>query len=464
MMNSTKKTTSSLKHTDVDVVERGKKARRGKLRCAIDENLEFNMSRMETYFFAQWNSVLYDALVVAAAIEFCDMTIRRPAQGWARSFSLRIPVHEPDRWSQNSIVDRLCEALEFLTGDHWDLNFYPRELPAVTPRQNKLELQCEVSAVMPFSDGLDSSAAAALAAHELGRRFVRVRLGTKKFIPNGIDLIKEPFAAVPYRVRQGKNRFGESSARSRGFKFALISGMAAFLSGAERIIVPESGQGALGPSLIPVGQAWPDYRSHPRFGKMIENLLHSLFGFRGRFEYFYVWNTKGETFAQALGLPDNNLNWKNTRSCWQQNRQIGVNGKARQCGICAACMLRRLSVFAAGQEEPACTYIWENLRATTFEAGASTNFDKTKITGAMRQYAIAGTLYLEHLATLGDLQANVPRVNAESYWISRSLGLPKDLTTKKLNQLLARHKIEWENFKVSLGPDAFIKNWVHEAS
>ena len=31
---------------------------------------------------------------VAAAVEFCDMTKRRPARVWARQIELRIPVHE----------------------------------------------------------------------------------------------------------------------------------------------------------------------------------------------------------------------------------------------------------------------------------------------------------------------------------------------------------------------------------
>ena len=33
---------------------------------------------------------------------------------------------------------------------------------------------------------------------------------------------------------------------SRGFKFAMISGLAAYLTGANKIIIPESGQGLSG--------------------------------------------------------------------------------------------------------------------------------------------------------------------------------------------------------------------------
>ena len=380
-----------------------------------------------------------------------------------RQISLHIPVHDPDRWSQNSVADDLRDALEFLTGDRWDLSFYQLERPVTQPRQGQFNLGRDISTVIPFSNGLDSSAVAGLAAQELGDRLVRIRLGTKEFSPNGLDPRMEPFTAVPYNVRKGQKAYGESSGRSRGFKFALVSGIAAFLSGAERIIVPESGQGALGPSLIPVGQADPDYRSHPRFGRKMEKFLHSLIGFEGRYDYPHIWNTKGETLARFIEETGNSTNWVDTRSCWQQNRQVGVDGKARQCGICAACMLRRLSIHTAGQTEPPSTYVWENLGAPTFESGVSPYFDKTKITGAMEQYAIAGTLHIDHLAALPHSRANAPRLNLESFCLSRSLEMPQDIVKHKLEQLLARHKSEWENFMASLGPVSFIESWVHEA-
>ena len=59
--------------------------------------------------------------------------------------------------------------------------------------------------------------------------------------------------------------------------------------------------------------------------------------------------------------------WTDTRSCWQQSRQSSVGHHRRQCGVCAACMLRRMSMFTAGIEEPAETYVWERLSAARFE-------------------------------------------------------------------------------------------------
>ena len=463
MTNALYEEQADLPLLQVDIVESGCAAKPGYLRCEIDDHVPFDMSRMESFFFAKWEPVLHDAFLVAAAVEFCDMTKRRPKQRWGRHFEVRVPVHDRKRWMQDRVSSALRDALEFLTCDHWSFEFYAREKPVEPPRQRQFNLNRQISAVIPFSDGLDSCAVARLAARQLGDRLVRVRLGTKDFAPNGIMPGVEPFTAVPYSVRRRRRSNTESSARSRGFKFALISGIAAYLADAEKIIVPESGQGALGPSLVLVGHAYPDYRSHPRFGRKMEAFLCSLLGFQGRYDYPHIWDTKGETLVRFIEISHDAGAWMEIRSCWQQNRQVGVNGRARQCGICAACMLRRLSFHAAGQTESSDAYAWENLGARAFKEGATPDFDRKRITGAMEQYAIAGALYLDHLAALPGSAANKPRLNLECFWLSQSLDLPLKDVKKKLEYLLARHKNEWENFMASLGPDSFVAKWIDEA-
>jgi len=60
----------------VDVAEPNVPSQKGWLRCEIGANVSFNTEKMESYFFARWEPVLYDALLVAAAVEFCDKTGR----------------------------------------------------------------------------------------------------------------------------------------------------------------------------------------------------------------------------------------------------------------------------------------------------------------------------------------------------------------------------------------------------
>jgi hypothetical protein len=449
---------AALPSIEVDVVVAGARPRKGWLCCRIGANIEFNIEHLESYCFAEWHPTVYDALLVAAAIEFADRTRRRPALMWRRNITLRIPVHDPAHWNQKSVSNALHDALSVLTGDRWEIGFYERSCPLDAPRQWHFTLPSGTSAVIPFSDGLDSRAVAGLMTRELGDRLIRVRLGSKSY-DQGDATQRQPFTSVPYKVREGEQKFAESSARSRGFKFALISGLAAFLAKAGHVIVPESGQGALGPALVTVGQAYEDYRSHPLFTERMEKFLFTLLGHRVRFDFPRLWNTKAETLREFVNECTDGPSWSNTWSCWQQNRQVSVDGRKRHCGICAACMLRRMSVHAAGLSEPAETYVWENLGAPTFPSGAAATFGAKKVTGKLREYAIAGALHLDHLAGLRSSPSNARMLSVSAFQLSRSLSLPEAEVRAKLHRMLTQHEHEWKNFIHSLGQSSFVANW-----
>lgn len=443
----------------VDVVETGQRPRRGRTPCEIGGELKFSTEHLESYCLAQWEPVVFDALVVAAAVEFCDRLQRRKTQHWGRNFEVCIPVHDPDRWNAVSVSASLKDALEFLTGDRWELSFIARQAPAPVPHQFQFGFPSDARAVIPFSEGLDSRAVAGLMHRELGDSMIRVRLGTKQFLPGTSESdVKQPFTSIPYKVKPKIGEFGESSARSRGFKFSLVSGIAAYMVKANRIIVTESGQGALGPVLAAVGQVYEDYRSYPPFMDRMQVFLMALFNHCMHFEFPRLWYTKGETLAAFVRECDDGGAWGATWSCWQQNRQSSVDGRKRQCGICAACMLRRLSVHAAGLCEPPETYLWERLCATTFESGAALGF--VHITQALHEYAIAGTLHLDHLATLQRSPMNKGMIDLTVSQLSRSRALPEDTVRASLGRLLNQHESEWMSFLDSLGPQAFVANWV----
>lgn len=447
----------------VHVVEQGLRTSRSAQRCQIGENVQFSTESLESYFFARWEPVACDALLIAAAVEFADRSERRPAYSWRREFELRIPVHDLNRWNNAEVSKTLHDALDFLTGDTWHVEFYERRVPMEQPHQRLLNLPAEVEAVIPFSNGLDSRAVAGLMDRELGTKLVRVRLGSKLQDREKVGRERQAFTSVPYRVESGEQPFVESTARSRGFKFALISGLASYLAGAGTVIVPESGQGALGPPLVTVGQAYEDYRSHPLFTRRMETFLYALLGHRVRYSFPQLWFTKAETLRRFVNEGGGD-SWSVTWSCWQQNRQVSVDHKKRQCGICAACMLRRLSVHAAGLEEANATYVWENLAAPTFQAGAAPSFPKEKITKAMRQYAIAGTLHLDHLACLPDSSCNRRTLGLNAFQLSGALGIPEVEARAKLERLLRQHSSEWKNFMSSLGQDSFVANWALSAN
>ena len=314
--------------------------------------------------------------------------------------------------------------------------------------------------VIAFSDGLDSHAVSGLTERAYGSKLLRVRLGTQSRKPNNPSQ-RIPFALLPYRVRYAKRNSLETSARSRGFKFALLSGIAAYMCQSSKVIVPESGQGSLGPVLVPAGPAYEDYRNHPLFTDRMAAFLLTLFGQVIHYTYPRLWSTKAETLRDYIAACPGYPTWRHTRSCWQGPRHTSLSGHWRQCGICTACMLRRMSVQAVGAREDRATYIWDKLNAQHFEDGAAEGF-RVAPRGALYEHAIAGTLHLDHLAGLLHSKASQVPLARQVFQLSRSLQLPENATRTKLEGLLTDHRTEWRTFLGSLGPRSFVAHWSME--
>lgn len=435
----------------VDVVEPGVALRSGASAARLGEVIELDTEGLENYFFADWSPNLIDLLVVAGAAEYCDAVKRRLLHHWSRDFDLRVAVHDPALWNSEAVKTALQDALGFLTGDVWRFTFVSRR-KAVERRNATLDLAGGVTTIMPYSDGLDSRAVHALvAASEGAAGLVRVRLGAGGVDQPRSKKKRQPFTVVPYRVNSSERV--ESSARSRGFKFAAVTGIAAVLAQVERIVVTESGQGAFGPMLAVSGQIYPDYRVHPTFSRRMERLLLALTGRAVRYEYPRLFSTKGETLraANALAKPPT---WNDTRSCWQQSRQTGVSGKRRQCGVCAACMLRRVSMMSAGIEEPTSAYVWERLSAEQYEDGVVDGF--VRLTPALRDYAVAGVLHMDHLADLVESPLHARQLRRAARDAAEALGEDSVQVEEQLRSMLDRHAEEWRAFRKALGSSSFV--------
>lgn len=452
-----------MKSASIHVVEPGCRKKRGAIQCIEGRHVEFDSTGLESYFFrSDWNPDLYDLLLLAGAVEFCDRTIRRPAMDWSREFNLTVPVHEPNRWNHNTVLSPLRRALQFLTGDHWALRFVQRHAPKEAPRQGLLSLCESFSGVLPFSNGLDSLAVSGVLKVTHGLSLVRVRLGT---IPGGAPhpgKIDQPFVALPYDVHPDAHD-PESSSRHRGFKFAILCGIAAHLAGCGSVYLTESGQGALGPSLVNVGQGYPDYRSHPRFLRMVEGFLSGLLSSSPQFITPRIWKTKGETLSEFASLEPHALrHMHSTRSCWMGQRLVGYGDgqPLRQCGVCAACMLRRMSLHVACATENQGAYVWEDLSVADFDSACDPGFPaKKRNWKCFHEYAIAGALHLDHLAELADPRYE-SQLRNEAFHLSLALGEPEDVVFANLHGLLQRHSDEWNSFLRSLGSTSFVHQMI----
>jgi hypothetical protein len=359
-----------------------------------------------------------------------------------------IPVHEPEHWNSHAVNTALIEVLGYLTGDQWSIEFVQLAEPIKAPKEAPLPFPQRDQRIMAFSDGMDSRAV----AHLHGKNLVRVRVGNK-----GKDRPKKtPFAAVPFKVHVPAGR--EASARSRAFKFASIAGLATFMAKGSEVIVPESGQGALGPAILSLRGIYADNRNHPEFYRRMDAYLKAALGYGVHFAQPRLWNTKGETVKAYLAALGDKTELLETVSCWQKRRNVNVDGKRRQCGLCAACMLRRQSLHAAGLEEPAGTYSWSDLNhPSMIDARPTAMVGET--TASMHHYAVAGIQHLSDLSRLGREKAQSSELRSKSLQIAKALDAPHDETHKKLVELLGRHRDELEGFLSSLRQDSFIRSW-----
>lgn len=455
-MNSGNMQVQGIPEVGIDVVEPGRRARKARTKLELNHHIKFSTAGLESYAFARWEPMIYDAMVVAATIECGDRMLKRPDQGWPRKLSLRIPVHDPNRWQADEVAKPLRDTLEFLTGDYWLIEFSKRSTKARGPSQDYLKLPTETKAIIAYSDGMDSRAVASILDKSLGDGLVRVRVGSTKWDYAEHSSKRIPFAMVPYETPPGREFKRESTARSRGFKFTLISAIAAYLTDADEVVIPESGQGAIGPALLAVGHAYPDLRNHPLFTVRMQQFIGALLGRKIKFLHPRIWHTKGETLCESVKVSkDHNLG--DTRSCWRDNRWSSINGKRRQCGVCAACMLRRVAVHAAKLTEPGDTYIAHAMKAPTLDKAVVPKF--SKLTEAFREYAIAGFLHMDHLADLAN-DESAPSTRTHAVLLARALGLSLDEAHTRLRRMLSRHAAEWKSYVKFLGPNSYLTQWM----
>lgn len=442
----------------IDVVESGQQAVENCLRVELDRNITFNIGKLESFALECGEPLIHDAIIVAASVEYADRVVRRFQGGWVRRLSLRIPVSDHILWSSSDVTNALHEAIEFLTGDYWDITFKKLRKPVRPKQQFPLKLKMPVDSVIAFSEGMDSHSVVGIMGSDGDKRdklaLTRVESGnsSRSRRRNG----QECFIPVTYSVRlHGGNK--ESSFRSRGFRFGMISAIASYLTNARQIIVPESGQGIFGPALIPPGHMYPDYRSHPLFTKRMEDFLHVLFQKSFRFDFPRIWDTKGETLCEFVNLSERKDTWRDTRSCWKTNQWSSINGRYRQCGTCAACMLRRMSVHAAGFTEQIDTYICKDVKAPTLKAALDPKF--SKFNRAFREYAIAGVLSMDNLSELTDEEFS-GLVERHAMFLGPALNISTDEAEKKLVRLLNRHAKEWREYVNSLGSESYVRKLV----
>lgn len=428
--------------------------RRSEIRCTIGRDLIIRPEVLGQYCMKPLDPHIYDLVLIAGAVAFADRVVpRRIGVCWRRELEVVVPTSEPDFWKQAIAVRSLTETLELLTGDVWAFHFTrTNRKPKVDP-QAPLGFGGGSAVVIPFSDGLDSFATALLAsARAPNVTLIRVTTGATRH-----TFGKQQYrVSIPFSPRGNHIRLRETSYRSRGFVFGVMAGIAANLLEADRVVVPESGQGSLGPWLNPVGNETPDVRMHPFFTARLSRFLKTVFGRHIEYEHPQLWKTKGETLRELkdIGLEKD---WWTTKSC-PRGRKVCMNGKRVQCGVCASCLLRRQSLLAAALDEGQDEYFWTNLSAPSMRLATNPN-NRDTVSNDERQ-AKCGVYDLNALGNLPGTDSGEQRIAGAASELAHHESAQKDEVARKLRRLLVAHREEWQTFVAAQKSESFLNKWV----
>jgi hypothetical protein len=168
-----------------------------------------------------------------------------------------------------------------------------------------------------------------------------------------------------------------------------------------------------------------------------------------RFEQPQLWKTKGEVLSN---LRDQDLiaGWEQTRSCAARPKErYGRHG----CGICGGCLLRTVSIHAAGLTSPAGDNAFDIYALE--DSVRDRDGREKRMTPGERDVAVRAISAMAEFARLADSPEGELVIDREARLIdSRNPGVVK----AKLLRLIRRHRTEWDAFIGSL-PN---RSWVRE--
>lgn len=443
-------------------LEQRRRIRTSAIPCVIGEDLITYPEKLGRYCSGELDRRADDLIVFAGVVAYADRMVKRAtASSWVRDIHITVPVLDVDFWRTPRIEGAARELLNLLTGDVWELSFVGRRSPLTVANQGPLALKSsQPSVVMPYSDGMDSFAVARLLNHEEpDTTLIMVTTGRRRDadedVRKGTPTSQRFRFAVPFRVSSKRAR--ESSYRSRALIYGTMGAIAAKLSGSKRVVVAESGQGALGPWLAPVGNEAIDLRMHPIYTSAFARFVYDVLDAEVKFQHPRLWSTKGETLRALVAAQSAN-GWEVTRSCAGDQRHMSLQGALAQCGICAACLLRRVSIREAKLDESADLYMWSDLTAPSLREAAHEGAKQATENDV--DQAVCGALALQQLSGAGE------DLSAKAWELAGALGTPSDrqLIEQKLRRLIDAHRQEWHRFVDAQGPRSFLAAWTRAGS
>ncbi len=327
-------------------------------------NALVNLSELQALISTEPPPLLYDILDIAIAVYLSDIAILRGRnEAWPRDIDLMMPVREPDFWKQN--LQRLSGILHALTKDNFQIEFcahQPQEPELLVPTgQARPKMDC----VSALSGGVDSLAGAAMllradrkplfVTHCSGNPEIRKAQGAvtealQEFRPGAsrfANLLIQPRSGPVSEFTFPDPRSREASRRSRSLLFMVLLAAAACVAEVEEAYLCENGilTVALPLSAGRIGSL-STRSTHPAVLREFNGLLQAA-GLSMTILNPFIHQTKAELIRDILRPVLTPEQIQCAISCWMAGR------RHRQCGGCVPCLLRRVSMLAAGVPDEA---------------------------------------------------------------------------------------------------------------
>lgn len=333
-------------------------------------NVMADLEQLQAAIYTQPPVLTRDILDIALALYTADIVVPRGRnEAWTRELSLLVPVRQPDFWEQN--LPALLAILHGLTRDNFYLDFCervedcPELLRPVGALGSAGTRSRSVDCVCTLSGGVDSLAGGTMllradrrplfVSHRSGNPHVR---GRQTVAERSLDAIRPDSAVFANLVVQprpdsgGEYRFPvagerETSRRLRSFLFMAMLTAAAAGVDVEEAYLCDNGILTIALPMSPGRVGSLSTRStHPSVLAGF-NALARAAGMKTTILNPFIYRTKAEIISDILRpvlTPDQ---IQATTSCWMSGR------RSRPCGGCIPCLLRRISMLAAGLPDEA---------------------------------------------------------------------------------------------------------------
>lgn len=216
--------------------------------------------------------------------------------------------------------------------------------------------------IVLFSGGLDSFATAIENSEAVLIRVNMAKTVGKQAKKARKMLSNKKYFEVPFTMP--KSSYPSDPSNARGLIFICLASLFIPAFQSDRIIVGENGVLIYNPPFFEGAELTQGLS--PEIIKPIEILISKVYEKEIKIEFPNINKTKKQVLEKVLqkkGPQFFNKMLNTTHSCFIQQSTKGIKNKVPMCGVCYACIVRRLSVLALNQDE-ADNYRYNTLNET----------------------------------------------------------------------------------------------------